>query len=133
MGRKPKNETSLRRIMTAKGLTCQKLADMTDIPKTTIENVAVGLQKFSPDRFVVVCRALDCVESDLADVKGNRAGRPSKPKPPAWSMPKGQPKPTEAPKPGSNPIKDSEKLWLYVHQLQRRVAQLEDQVKAAGL
>ncbi len=118
--------------MTAKGLTAEKLAEMTDIPKNTISATAYGAQKFSPERFEIVCRALGCVESDLADVKGGRRGHKPKADHP-WSVTKAATAASEKPKAGANPIEDSEKLWLYVHQLQRRVASLEAQVKAAGL
>lgn len=118
--------------MTAKGLTADKLGQMTGIPAATITGVACGSQRLSPERLADVCRVLGCTESDLADVKGGRRGHKPKADHP-WSVAKAATAAAEKPKPGHNPIEDSEKLWLYVHQLQRRVASLEAQVKAAGL
>lgn len=115
--------------MTAKGLTAEKLGQMTGIPKNTIAATAYGAQKFSPERFEIVCRALGCVESDLADVKGGRRGHKPKADHP-WSVTKAATAAAEKPKPGNNPIEDSEKLWLYVHQLQRRQTSTETDVKA---
>lgn len=146
MGRTPSDKTSLRRVMTAKGLTSGKLAELTGIPETTISNVAFGGAKFSQERFEIVCRALNCVEADLADVKGGRRGRkPNQDHP--WKTAKSATAAAEKPKPGHNPIQDSEKLWLYVHQGQRRqntsdtrikaleeqVAMLEARLRKAGL
>ena len=118
MGYRTSNpKTSLRKAMNLRGVTNKELSEMTGIPEGTLQQAACGYCRLRPERVEKCAKALNVTVEELRDIWGT--------KPSTDFL---APKPKKE-KPASDvkhvPITEIEKLWLHVHQLQRRVAVLE--------
>ena len=120
---------SLRRLMGERRMGTKELANITGIPKPTLDTAYYGHGRLNAARVRDVAKVLDVDPSELEDVCGREPGEP-KPTPLRdWKM-NPNPKPPEQPEPVLEVTNsDMEKMWLYLHQLARRVATLEDRVK----
>ena len=122
--------TSLRRLMIEQGLTTSKLAVVTGIPVSTIAGCAGGTQKMRPDRVAVLADALNVAPEELSDITGIKGSahpfRQHFKHEPEVKLPE----PAVKPKPYAEKDEDVEKLWLYFHNMNRRVMALEAEVKA---
>lgn len=134
MGRKQTGKTSLGRILAAKGMTLAQLAELTGIPRGTLTSASGGFQKLTPERVAIVAEALHCTPGELADVTGapkkhtnnGSTAHLAPRKEPEVKLPE----PKMKPKPYAEKDEDVEKLWLYFHNMNRRVMTLEAEVKA---
>ena len=148
MARKMSTETSLGRMLVARGMTSTALAASAGIPQSTIGNVLGCRQKLSPSRALAVAITLGVEPEELADVTGTRGGRGEDPviekKPEAKGSPwremgsavtnakKAELKPMAEPqaeKPWSDKDPEMEKVWLYLHQMGRRVRDCEARLR----
>lgn len=111
---------SLKRIAGERGLTYTQLSNLTGIPMSTIGNAAAGINKLSPERVKLVAEALAVDMGELADVTGS--GSPWHGKGSAIAT-KQTPEALAIGEKKEDP--EIEKLWLYLHQLERRVRDLE--------
>ena len=128
-------ETSLGRLLVARGMTSTALAASAGIPQSTIGNVLGCRQKLSPSRALAVAITLGVEPEELADVTGvkgtDKAGHGPAP---AWSKavheepiePMAEPR---ADKPWSDKDPEMEKVWLYLHQMGRRVRDCEARLR----
>lgn len=115
--------------MNMRGVTALELARETGIPLGSINSAAGGFQRLRPDRVALIAKALRVTPEELRDVTG------SKPTTDYLAKPKPR-KRTELHAPANKegiviqpPMSETEKLRLYMHQLERRVRALEAQVK----
>ena len=126
MGRKAENpRTSLRRMMNAQGLTAKALSEKTGIPLSTLSGIAAGNFRMSPERVEKVAKVLHCTADELRDVAGSKPSTDFLAKPSTMF----RPKPNALGIATSKPITDTEKLWLYFNNLNRRVMALEAELK----
>lgn len=122
-------KTSLRKAMNMRGVTAAKLSELTGVPMGSINSIAAGFSKCGTKRAEVFAAALHVTPAELRDITANTdfLTKPAKPKPA---------KRTELHAPANKdgivvqpPMSETEKLRLYMNQLERRVRALEAQVK----
>ena len=119
---------SLRKLMGERRMGTKQLAELTGIPKPTLDTAYYGHGRLNAARVRDVAKVLDVEPSALEDICGREPGE----KADALRNWKLHPdaKPPEQPEPVLEVTNsDMEKMWLYLHQLARRVATLEDRVK----
>ncbi|MBQ6524903.1 MAG: helix-turn-helix transcriptional regulator [Atopobiaceae bacterium] len=122
-------KTSLRKAMNLRGMTTARLSELTGIPVSTINLAAGGFQRLRPDRVRAVAEVLHVTPEELKDITGGKNGGTTdflaKPaKRPELHAPANKEGIVVQP-----PMSETEKLRLYMHQLERRVRALEAQVK----
>lgn len=122
-------KTSLRKAMNMRGVTAARLSEMTNIPMGSINSIAAGFSKCSTKRAAVFADALRVTPEELRDITANTdfLAKPAKPKPTrrnALHAPANKDGIVVQP-----PMSETEKLRLYMNQLERRVRALEAQVK----
>lgn len=123
-------KTSLRKAMNLRGMTTAKLSEITGIPMGSINSAAGGFQRLRPDRVRAIAEVLHVTPEELRDVTGSKPTTDflyEKPKPRKRTEPH-----APANKEGivvQPPMSETEKLRLYMNQLERRVRTLEAQVK----
>ena len=122
-------KTSLRKAMNMRGVTAARLSELTGVPMGSINSIAAGFSKCSTKRAEAFAVALRVTPEELRDITANTdfLYKPAKPKPTRR---------TELHAPANKegivvqpPMSETEKLRLYMHQLERRVRALEAQVK----
>lgn len=122
-------KTSLRKAMNMRGVTAARLSELTGVPMGSINSIAAGFSKCGPARAEVFAIALRVTPEELCDITANTdfLAKPAKPKPTRR---------TELHAPANKdgivvqpPMSETEKLRLYMNQLERRVRALEAQVK----
>lgn len=64
---------SLTKVMKEKGVTTQKLSDMTGMNKRTLENYRTGHRKMSLETGLMIAKVLNADPYDLLDDKGKKA------------------------------------------------------------
>ena len=116
------------------GLTLAQLSERTGIPRGTLTAASSGFQKLTPERVSIVAEAIGCTPEELADVTGTPKKQTNNGST-AHLAPKKEPEvklpePAVKPKPYAEKDEDVEKLWLYFHNMNRRVMALEAEVKA---
>lgn len=122
-------KTSLRKAMNMRGVTAARLSELTGVPMGSINSIAAGFSKCGPARAEVFAIALRVTPDELRDITANTdfLAKPAKPKPTkrnALHAPANKDGIVVQP-----PMSETEKLRLYMHQLERRVRALEAQVK----
>ena len=143
-------KTSLLRIMREKGVTAKELAEASGVPASTLTNVSYNghKQKLAPSKALAVAIALGVEPEALADVTGTRGGRGEDPVIEKKPETKGSPwrekgsavtnakaaglKPMAEPKeskPWSDKDPEMEKVWLYLHQMGRRLRDCEERLR----
>jgi len=118
-------KTSLRKAMNMRGVTATKLSAMTGVPMGSINSIAAGFSKCSTKRAEVFADALRVTPDELRDITANTdfLAKPAKPRN-ALHAPANKDGIVVQP-----PMSETEKLRLYMNQLERRVRALEAQVK----
>ena len=112
-------------MMNAQGWTVKALSEKTGIPISTLSGIAAGNYRMSPERVEAVAKVLHCTADELRDVAGSKPNTSFLAKPSTMF----RPKPSATGIVTSKPLAETEKLWLYFNNLNRRVMALEAELK----